>query len=60
MNNSLLRDHWVRGPIKEEIKDFLEFNENEGKMGPNVWDTMKQCKVHSTKSPHKEIGELLY
>jgi hypothetical protein len=29
LNNSLLNDHWVREEIKKEIKDFLEFNENE-------------------------------
>jgi hypothetical protein len=29
LNNSLI-DIWVREEIKKEIKDFLEFNENEG------------------------------
>ena len=26
---------------KKEIKDFLEFNKNEGKIYPNLWNTIK-------------------
>jgi hypothetical protein len=29
LNNTLLNDTWVKEVIKKEIKDFLEFNENE-------------------------------
>jgi hypothetical protein len=29
MNNTLLNDQWVTDEIKEEIKRFLEVNENE-------------------------------
>ena len=41
INSVQLNHPWVKGEIKKEIRDFLEFNENEGTMFPNLWDSMK-------------------
>jgi hypothetical protein len=42
LNNALLNDQGRKKEIiKEEIKDFLELNENEGTIYSNLWDTMK-------------------
>jgi hypothetical protein len=41
LNNTLLNDTLVKEGTEKEIKDFLEFNENEVTPYPNSWDTMK-------------------
>jgi hypothetical protein len=37
----LLNDQWVIDEIKEEVKSFLEVNENENITYQNLWDTAK-------------------
>ena len=35
----LLNNEWVKNEIREEIKNFLETNENELTTTQNLWDT---------------------
>ena len=37
----LLNNEWVKNEIREEIKKFLETNENELTTSQNLWDTAK-------------------
>jgi hypothetical protein len=41
LNNILLNDHWGHRRIREEIRSFLEANENENTTYQNLWDTAK-------------------
>ena len=37
----LLNNQWITKEIKEEIKKYLETNENENTMIQNLWDAAK-------------------
>ena len=41
LNNTLLNDQVITEEIKEEIKKYLETNDNENTMTRNLWDTAK-------------------
>ena len=38
LNNMLLNNEWVNNQVKEEIKRYLETNENEDTTTQNLWD----------------------
>ena len=41
LNSMLLNNEWVKNEIKEEIKKFLERNDNELAVTQILWDTAK-------------------
>ena len=63
LNNALLNDNLIKEEIKKEIKDFLEFNENEEPLYQNLLDTMKAVVkgklIHSSKCLKKKLEKEL-
>ena len=58
-NSMLLNNEWVKNEIREEIKDFLETNENELTTTQNIWDTAKAVlrgKFIAIQAYLKKIG----
>ena len=41
LNSMLLNNEWVQNEIREEIKNYLETNENKLTTTQNLWDTAK-------------------
>ena len=41
LNNTLLNNEVITGEIEEEIKKYLETNDNENRRIKNLWDTAK-------------------
>ena len=41
LKSMLLNNQWITEEIKEEIKNYLETNENENTIIQNLWDTAK-------------------
>ena len=41
LNSMLLNNEWVQNEIREEIKKFLETNENELTTNQNLWGTAR-------------------
>ena len=56
LKSILLKDEWVNQEIKEELKRFMETNENEDTTVQNLWDTAKAVLRGNTSIPQK-IGK---
>ena len=41
LKNILLKNEWVNQEIKEEMKKYMEANENDNTTAQNLWDTAK-------------------
>ena len=41
LKNILLKNEWANQEVKEEIKKYMEVNENDNTTTPNLWDEAK-------------------
>ena len=41
LKNILLKNEWANQDVKEEIKRYMEANENDNTTAQNLWDTAK-------------------
>ena len=66
LNNMLLNNQWITEEIKEQIKKYLEANENEDMTLQNLWDAAKAIlkgefiaiQAHLSKQGKAQINKL--
>ena len=56
----LLNNEWVHNGIMEEIKKYLETNENENTATKNLWDSVKAVPYKREIHRHRYIFTVRY
>ena len=68
LNNMLLKNQWLNEEIREEIRKFLETNENKNTTFQNIWETAKailrgtftMIQAYLKKPEKSQINNLIY